>query len=282
MAITGATGLIGRALAAALTTRGDTVIPMGRGAVTSSMLAGCAAVVNLAGEPLLGARWTARRREALRSSRIVRTAELVAALAGAEPRPRVLVSASAVGYYGDRGAELLSEASPPGDDFLAVLCRDWEAAAASAEALGIRVVLVRTGIVLAPQGGALAQMLPPFRWGLGGPAGSGRQYWPWIHIEDEVGVILEALGNGQLHGPVNAVAPEAVTSRDFAQALGRALHRPAVLPLPALALRLRFGGAAVTLLSSQRVAPGRLEACGYRFRFPALASALQDCVAVAG
>ncbi|HEY7837744.1 MAG TPA: TIGR01777 family oxidoreductase [Terriglobales bacterium] len=281
IAITGATGLIGRALTAALSARGDAIVPIGRGVATAAMLAGCEAVVNLAGEPLLGRRWTGRRREVLRSSRIERTAQVVAALERMQPRPRVLVSASAVGYYGDRGAELLSEASPPGEDFLAQLCRDWEAAAVAAEALGIRVVLVRTGMVLAPRGGALAQMLPPFRWGLGGPAGSGRQYWPWIHIEDEVGVILEALGNGQLHGPVNAVAPEAVISRDFARALGRALHRPAVLPLPALALRLVFGGAAAVLLSSQRVAPGKLADCGYRFRFPALASALQDCIASA-
>ncbi len=198
------------------------------------------------------------------------------ALEAARQRPRVLVSGSAVGDYGDRGDEILTEDSAKGDGFLADLCRDWEDEARKAEALGLRVVLLRTGVVLGRGGGALAQMLPAFRLGAGGPIGSGRQYLPWIHLHDLVGVIVAALGDDRMRGPINGVGPEPVTSRDFAKALGRALHRPAVLPAPALALRVIFGQAADVLLASQRVVPAALERLAFPFAFPTLDAALAD------
>ena len=295
--ITGATGFIGRALVPALQREGHTVVvwsrseararaglgadietvPAGSGpAGMTAALERCDAVVNLAGEPILGGRWTAARRATLRESRVGLTAELVRALEAARQRPRVLVSGSAVGYYGDRADEILTEESAPGDGFLADLCRDWEDEARKAEALGLRVVLLRTGVVLGRGGGALAQMLPAFRLGAGGPIGSGRQYLPWIHLHDLVGVIVAALGDDRMRGPINGVGPEPVTSRDFAKALGRALHRPAVLPAPALALRVIFGQAADVLLASQRVVPAALERLAFPFAFPTLDAALAD------
>jgi ligand-binding SRPBCC domain-containing protein len=188
----------------------------------------------------------------------------------------VLVSGSAVGYYGDRASEVLSEDAAPGNDFLAQLCRDWEAAAHPAEGLGLRVVMLRTGVVLGRDGGALAQMLPPFRLGAGGPVGSGRQYLPWIHLHDLVAIIAAALVDERVRGPVNGVAPEPVTSREFATALGRALHRPAILPTPAFALRVIFGEAATVLLGSQRVEPAALGRLGFSFAFPTLEGALAN------
>jgi uncharacterized protein len=194
----------------------------------------------------------------------------------ASRRPSVLVSGSAVGYYGDRGAAMLDETAAPGGDFLAGLCQRWEGAAREAEALGMRVVRLRTGVVLGRDGGALSSMLPPFRIGAGGPVGSGRQYFPWIHLHDLVGVMATAIRDERYEGAVNGVAPEQVTSRDFARALGRVLHRPAILPVPALALRTIFGEAAVVLLASQRVAPRALQTLGYPFAFPLLEGALAD------
>src|SRR5262249_55873131 len=188
------------------------------------------------------------------------TRDLVKAIAAATPRPRVLVSGSAVGWYGDRGDERLTETSSTGDDFLARLCRDWESAAMAAEAAGGRVVLVRTGVVLRRNRGALAQMLPPFKLGVGGPIGNGRQYLPWIHLHDHVSSIAAMITDDRYRGPINVVAPQEATSRTFAAALGRALHRPAILPLPAFALRVIFGEAAVVLLAGPRVAPARLPA----------------------
>jgi uncharacterized protein (TIGR01777 family) len=279
--VAGASGLIGRALCAALRANGDEVIAWGRGSRPAEWpraLARCDGVVNLAGAPLLGKRWTAARRAELRDSRVGFTQALVAALAAATPRPRVLVNASAVGIYGDRGDEVLTEKSRAGDDFLAQLCRDWEAAASGAAALGMRVVGIRTGVVLARHGGALRQMLPAFRLGLGGPIGHGRQYFPWIHLEDEAGVIQAALQAENWRGPLNAAAPEAVTSREFARALGRALHRPAALPTPRWALRLLYGEAAAVLFASQRVVPAALTAGGFVFRYPRLEDALAQLV----
>ena len=295
--VTGATGFIGRALLLALEREGHTAVAwvrseasararLGTGIETVDATSGqdgmtaavetCDAVVNLAGEPLLGGRWTARRRATLRRSRVGVTVDLVGAITAASRRPSVLVSGSAVGYYGDRADELLAEDSDPGSGFLAELCREWETEARGADALGLRVAVLRTGVVLGRGGGALAQMLPPFKLGVGGPIGSGRQYLPWIHLRDMVAVIVAALGDDRVRGPINGVAPEAVTGRDFAKALGRALQRPAVLPAPALALRLIFGQAAEVMLASQRVVPAALERLGFSFAFPTLDAALAD------
>jgi uncharacterized protein (TIGR01777 family) len=296
--VTGATGFIGRALVPHLRREGHTVAAWIRsedrarralGAdvelirsdagfdLLTRAVAGADAIVNLAGEPLIGKRWTTARRRVLEDSRVQVTKDLVWAIDAARTRPRVLISASAAGWYGDRGDERLSEQSPPGDDFLAGICRRWEDAATAAQALGVRVVLSRTGVVLG-RGGALAQMLPPFRLGLGGPIGSGRQYFPWIHQRDLVGFIAAALVDDRYRGPVNGVAPQETTSREFAAALGRALHRPAIVPVPAFALRLLFGDAAVVLLASQRVEPRALCERSFAFEFPKLDAALADLV----
>jgi uncharacterized protein (TIGR01777 family) len=297
--VTGATGFIGRALVPRLQRDGHTVVAWVRSPARARSLLGAEvelvhtdaapgeliaaiersdAVVHLAGEPLLGGRWTAARRAVLEESRIATTARLVQAMADAKPSPRVLISGSAVGYYGDRGDELLTEASSAGDDFLAGLGRRWEGAAQEAARLGARVVLLRTGVVLGRAGGALAQMLPPFQLGVGGPFGSGTQYMPWIHLHDLVKIIAVALVDDRYRGAVNGVAPEPATSRSFARALGRAVHRPAVLPVPALALKAIFGEAAGVLLASQRVDPGVLREHRFAFDFPTLDSALEDIV----
>ena len=297
--VTGATGFIGRALVPVLQREGHQVVAWVRsderarnllGAdveriqaspgvdALKAALSGCDAVVNLAGESILGGRWTEARRRVLADSRVLFTTELVQAIAATSPRPRVLVSGSAVGHYGDRASEVLNESSSPGSDFLARLCLDWEAAARRAETFGLRVVLLRTGVVLGRDGGALAQMLPPFRFGAGGPIGSGRQYTPWVHLHDLVQVIATALVDERYRGPVNGVAPEEATGREFARALGRALHRPAVLPVPALALRLIFGEAASVLLGSQRVEPQKLKEWAFTYQFPTLDGALVDIV----
>lgn len=232
------------------------------------------AVVNLAGASIFRGRWTASRRKLLRDSRVGGTRWLVRAMAAAETRPRVLVSGSAIGIYGDRGSEPLTETSPPGHDFLARLCLDWEREAGQAAAFGTRVVLLRTGVVLGRDGGALAKMRPIFRSGLGGRLGSGRQYMSWIHIRDMVGLIKHALDTDTLAGPLNAVAPEPVTNRELTRVLARTLKRPAVLPVPGPVLRLALGGFASVLLASQRVVPEAATRSGYRFCFPGLASAL--------
>ncbi len=214
----------------------------------------------------------------LRASRVDVTTQLVSAIEAAHPRPRVLVSSSAVGVYGDRRDERLDESASPGDDFLARLCQDWEAAARRAATLGLRVVTLRTGVVLGRGGGALARMLPPFKAGVGGPIGSGRQYLAWIHLHDLVNLIATALGDDRYAGPVNAVAPDSVTSARFARALGRALHRPAVLPTPAAALRAIFGDSAVVLLASQRVDPGVARRNAFVWQFGTIDAALLDVV----
>jgi uncharacterized protein (TIGR01777 family) len=297
--VTGATGFIGRALIPRLQRDGHTVVAWVRSPARARGLLGAEvelvhastapdgwvaaiersdAVVNLAGEPLMGGRWTVGRREILEDSRIKVTEQLVRAIAESKTRPRIFISASAVGYYGDRADERLTEASSGGDDFMARLCRRWESAAVDAERLGARVVLLRTGVVLGRAGGALAQILPPFQFGAGGPAGSGKQYLPWIHLHDLVKIIAVALVDDRYRGPVNGVAPEQATSRAFAHALGRALQRPAILPLPALALKVIFGEAATVLLASQRVDPRVLREHHFAFDFPTLDSALQDIV----
>src|SRR5215469_3003909 len=236
---------------------------------------GADAVVNLAGASIVGGRWTKARKELLRTSRIDTTRALVGALAKMHERPRVLVSASAIGIYGDRGDEILTEDSKPGTDFLAGLAQDWETEALKAEVLGIRVVLVRFGIILAKHGGALAKMLPPFRAGLGGRLGSGKQWMSWITLEDVVGVVRLAIENGSARGRLNVVAPKAVQNAEFTKLLAKTLRRPALFPAPAVALRLALGEMAdALLLSSQRVAPQKPQQLSYNFRHPDLGAAL--------
>jgi uncharacterized protein len=233
------------------------------------------AVVHLAGESI-GGRWTAERKVRIRDSRVLGTHLLSETIAALEPRPSVMVCASAVGYYGDRGDELLEERSAPGSSFLAQVTRDWEAAAQPARAAGVRVVHPRLGIVLSPDGGALRRMLTAFRLGAGGPLGSGRQYMSWIALDDAVGAIEHALVTESLDGPVNTAAPQPVRNREFAKALGRALRRPAVLPVPAFALRLLLGELGDELLGGQRADASRLVASGYGFRHPQLDEALRS------
>ena len=269
VAITGATGLIGSRLVAELSRRGDSVVALPRGAPRD--LSGVDAVVNLAGEPI-AQRWTAAAKERIRSSRVDGTKALAAAVTASDPQPRVLVSASAAGYYGDRGSEELDESAVAGDDFLASLCVEWESAADAAD---VRVVKIRTGVVLGRGGGALKQMLPPFRAGLGGPIAGGRQYMSWISLEDIVGVYMSALSNEAWSGPVNACAPSPATNAEFARALGRALKRPAVLPVPALALKALYGEMASVVTASQRMVPRRALELGYEFAHAELDAGLR-------
>ena len=236
---------------------------------------GADAVVNLSGASIAEGRWNAQRKALLRSSRLDTTRALVAALAKMNARPSVLVSTSAIGIYGNRGDEVLTEESQAGSDFLAELAKDWEAEAVKAEALGIRVVFVRFGIILSRHGGALAKMMLPFKFGAGGKIGSGRQWMSWITLEDTVEILRLALENAAVRGPVNVVAPNAARNSEFTKELAKALHRPALFPAPAFALRLALGEMAdALLLSSQRVAPQKLQQLGYRFLHPDLATAL--------
>ncbi len=290
--VSGASGLIGSALVPVLTASGHDVIRLVRsqpaageaavrwdpeaGTLDAAGLEGLDAVVHLAGENLAEGRWTAEKKRRIRESRVKGTRLLCEALAGLARPPRVLVSASAVGYYGDRGDELLTEESPPGSGFLAAVARDWEAAAEPARRAGIRVVHPRMGPVLTPAGGVLAKMLPPFQAGLGGRVGSGRQYVSWIAVDDLLDAMLHLLATEALRGPVNMVAPRPVTNAEFAATLGRVLGRPAVLAVPAFAARLALGEMAdEVLLASARVTPVRLAASGYRFRYPELEGALR-------
>jgi uncharacterized protein len=292
--VSGSHGLIGRALVGALTQRGDQVArlvrsdgdtgigdgagevrwdPSDAGApIDPSVLEGLDAVIHLAGETVAG-RWTAAKKARIRDSRVRGTEVLAAALVRLSRRPRVWLSASATGYYGDRGEEILIEESQPGRGFLADVCRAWEAAAAPAQAAGIGVVWLRSGIVLTPAGGALASLLPVFRRGLGGPLGSGRQFMSWITLEDEIRAILHLL-RGDTRGPVNLVSPHPVTNREFTAALAQALRRPAVLPAPAAALRVVLGEFAAELLASRRVHPAALLTEGFEFRHADLETAL--------
>ena len=293
IAITGASGFIGRRLMKLLAARGHRLHVLSRHAGTNlpagvqlsvwdpllgpapeDALLDADAVLHLAGEPV-AQRWTAAAKQRIRDSRVVGTSHLVAALADCSPRPATLVCASAIGYYGSRGDELLTEDSAPGTGFLADVCVGWEREAAKAEALGMRVTRIRTGVVLDPRGGALKPMLAPFRFGLGGPLGGGRQWMSWIHASDLAEMFRFALENPA--PPVlNGVAPGSVTNAEFTRALATALHRPAFLPVPKLALRMLFGEMADMLLASQRVAPVAAEAAGFQFQHPQLAEALGD------
>ncbi len=235
-------------------------------------------VFHLAGEPVAAGRWTAERKRLIRESRVQGTRHLVGVLRAMEHRPRVLVCASAVGYYGDRGEEVLTEASAPGNDFLAEVCVAWEREAQAAAELGIRVVCVRIGIVLGQGGGALGKMLTPFKLGVGGPLGSGKQWMPWIHIDDLAAMFLHAAEHSEISGSMNGAAPNAVTNKEFTKALGAAVHRPAFLPAPYLALRLVFGQFADVLFASQRVAPQVAQRTGFEFQHPMIGPALEAIV----
>jgi uncharacterized protein (TIGR01777 family) len=290
--VTGATGLIGRAACAALLDRGHEVVALSRHAgaalppgarlVTGDPavagawqdeLARSDACLHLAGEPVAAGRWTAERKRRIRESRVRSTANVAAVVAAGGPR--VLVSGSAVGYYGSRGDEILDERSAPGDDFLAEVARAWEDAARPA-ASRARVVLLRTGIVLAREGGALPRLALPFRLLAGGPLGDGEAWQPWIHLADEVGLALLALEDARVAGPLVASAPAPVRNRELARAVGKVLRRPSALPAPAFALRLALGELASVVLASQRAVPREALALGYRFRFPELEGALVD------
>lgn len=283
VAVTGASGLVGSELLPFLTTGGHEAHGVRRtgSVLDATLLHGATAVVHLAGAGVADERWTDARKKALVESRVDFTKQLVDALSRLPDKPKVLVSASAIGVYGDRGDEVLTEASAPGGregpaGFLAGLCLDWETAANEARALGIRVVNLRIGLVQSAQGGALAKYLTPFNVGAGGPLGSGRQWQSWISSEDLLGAIHHAIFTPELEGPVNAVGPAPVTGSDYAKALGRVLHRPAIAPLPAFALRAMFGELADgAILASQRVLPKRLEASGFEFLHRDLEAALR-------
>ena len=270
--VAGASGLIGTHLSKALRARGDEPVALPRLGTGPWSVEGADAVVNLAGASVAGKRWTPEYKKEIEESRVRSTRALVQAIAAAARKPRVLVNASAVGYYGGRGDEPVDESAGPGADFLANVVRQWEAEAQRAP---IRSVQVRTGIVLSKKGGALEKMLPPFKAFVGGPIGSGKQWFPFIHIADEVGAILWCIDR-ELTGPVNLVAPGVVTMKDFAKALGRALHRPSWAPVPAAALKILLGEFASSILEGQRAVPKKLLDSGFRFRFPDVDSALRD------
>jgi uncharacterized protein len=311
VALTGATGLIGPRLVASLRARGDEVTVLSRdpsrahrqlddprqpsssidghlGALQamhwdplreqppSAALAGRDAIVHLAGENV-AQRWTASAKRAILESRVMGTRHVVQGLSALErtERPRVLASASAIGYYGAHGDEPIDEEAPAGVDFLARTCAAWEAQALAAEPLGVRVVTVRTGMVLDRDGGALGKMLTPFKLGIGGPVAGGRQYISWIHVDDLVGIVLAAIDGEQWHGAVNATSPEPQRNRDFSKALGEALHRPSLLPVPGVALRVLYGEMAEIVTTGARVLPAKALVLGYEFRYPQLDSALR-------
>ena len=296
--ITGASGPIGTALLASFGLGADPgafeVVRLVRGraqgasqitwdplaALPPATVSGFVAVIHLAGESVMG-RWTPEKKKAIRDSRVLGTRNLATALAKAAIKPSVLVCASAVGFYGNRGDEILREDSASGQGFLAEVCREWEDASHVAADAGIRTVNLRTGLVLSPKGGALPQMLTPFRLGLGGRVGSGRQWWSWIHIDDMVGAIQHALRTESLSGPLNAVAPNAARNTDFTKMLASVLNRPAFLPVPEFALRAALGKMAAEelLLASQRVEPAKLKESGYQFKFEDLRSALLNLLA---
>lgn len=289
--VTGSTGLVGSALVPFLTTGGHHVLRLVRGAarrddeitwnpetgeIDLAKLEGLDAVVHLAGENIASGRWTATKKARIHDSRVNGARLLSEALSKLSRKPRVLVCASAIGFYGDRGDEVMIESSSPGSSFLCQVCRDWEAATEAARQAGIRVVNLRIGVVLTPRGGALEKMLLPFKLCAGGVVGSGRQFWSWIALDDLVGAIHHAITHDELSGPVNAVAPDPVTNHDFTKTLGQVLGRPTIVPMPAFAVRLLLGEMGEELLlASTRVVPSRLQATGYQFRCPTLEGALR-------
>jgi uncharacterized protein (TIGR01777 family) len=298
--VTGSNGLIGSALVASLLARGDEVTCLvrerrdaprvngtrevlwspSRGELNAPELEGHDAAIHLAGDPIAEGRWTDEKKRRIRESRVQGTTLLSDSIARLAAPPRALLTASAVGYYGDRGAKLLTETSAPGADFLAGVCREWEASAEAARAARIRVVHLRFGVVLSGAGGALTKMLTPFKMGVGGKIGSGEQYMSWIALDDAVGAILHALAHEELEGAANVVAPHPVTNAEFTKTLGGVLNRPTIFFVPAFAARLAFGEMAdAALLASQRVEPARLKATGYNFKYPELDAALRHALA---
>lgn len=297
IAITGATGMVGVALASELTAQGHTVVPLkrgdrqpdgsdvywdpqGQGVCDPSRLAGVQTVVHLAGENIAAGRWTAAQKKRIYDSRVIATRHLVESLAKCDQPPDTFVCASAIGIYGDRGDEALTEASEPGTGFLAEVCRDWEAAAAEAEAAGMRVVQVRIGVVLSRKGGALTKMLTPFKLCVGGNIGDGKQFMSWISLPDVVAVLRTAIDDESMRGPVNAVSPNAMTNADFTKVLGKVLGRPTILPLPAFMAKLMLGEMAdELLLSSAHVIPGVLAETGFTFQHADLEACLRHALA---
>ncbi|MDA2938609.1 TIGR01777 family oxidoreductase [Acidobacteria bacterium AH-259-A15] len=300
IAVTGATGLIGSALCQSLIQDNHEVLVLARnpekarqnlstaevitweatsGPPPEQSMDGLDAVVHLAGEAIAEGRWTAGRKRAIRESRVTGTRNLVQAILRSKNPPKVLLSGSAIGYYGPRGDQLVEETSSPGKDFLAEICRQWESEAMRATESGVRVVLLRTGLVLSTEGGALPRILPPFRMFVGGPLGSGKQWMSWIHIQDEIEAIRYAVTKDEIEGPINLVEPNPVTNREFSRELGRVLGRPAFFRVPGFALRLLFGEMAESLLlQGQRVLSKKLQQAGYKFRFPQLNGALLDLI----
>lgn len=294
--ITGTTGFMGTHVAEALKREGHSVVALSRDAEAAKKrfprldqayswisqagppppdsFRGIDAIINLSGETLQG-RWTDEKKGQIRDSRVVGTRHLVAGILAANPRPKVLISGSAVGYYGNRGDEVVTEDSSLGTGFLALVCRDWEAEAAKARALGVRVVYLRTGLPLGRKGGALKALVTLFRFGLGGPLGNGRQWWPWIHIEDVAGIILHAMASN-LDGPLILAAPESARQKDLVKALGRAMRRPTFMPAPRFALQLALGEVAAELLCSRRAKPERALRSGYQFKHPNLQEAVNN------
>jgi uncharacterized protein (TIGR01777 family) len=292
--VSGATGRIGRHLVAALKARGDDVVALSRDpdkageqlgvqayawdlkneAVPREALAGRDAVVHLAGADV-AQRWTKEAKAEILDSREKGTRNMVHSIFETKPRPKAFICASASGYYGDRGDDVVDEHEPPGSDWLAEVCARWERQADTAK-VGTRMVIVRTGIVLDADGGALAKMLPFFKAGVGGPVGSGKQYMPWIHVDDLVGIYLAAIDHDRFNGAINASAPEPATNRQFAKALGSALNRPAVAPVPGFTIKLMYGEMAQVVLKGVRMVPGRAAELGYEFRHPDLGEALRD------
>jgi uncharacterized protein (TIGR01777 family) len=299
VAVTGATGMIGRAVVRELVDRGDEVVALSRdasrarselgveavewadpkgSAAPSDAFADVAGVIHLLGEPV-AQRWNDEAKREIRESRVLGTRNLIAGMRGAGPRLQVLVAQSATGYYGPRGDEPVDESEPPGSDFLAGAVVDWEAAVREGtEGLGLRAPICRTGVVLSPSGGALEKMLLPFKLGVGGPVAGGKQYMPWVHVDDVVGALLFALDNEAAAGPINVTAPAPATNKEFSKALGRALHRPAFMPVPGFAIKLMYGEMATIVTTGVRAEPRRLEELGYEFRQPDLDRALSAAV----
>ena len=289
--MSGASGLLGTAISRTFAAEGTTVTRLVRASATGenqipwkagkplTLPSDFDAVIHLAGESVVG-RWTAAKKARIRDSRVLGTQTLTDAVTRMATKPGVIVAASAIGFYGDRGDEVLNESSASGTGFLAEVCREWEAASEPIQQAGVRLVHLRIGVVLSPHGGALGKMLLPYRLGLGGRLGSGKQWLSWIHVDDITGAVRHVLGNESIRGAVNLVGPNPVTNAEFSAALGKALSRPAILPAPVFALRLALGEMAdEALLASQRVLPDQLLASRYRFRFPELGAALQSIVA---
>jgi uncharacterized protein len=297
LVVAGATGFIGSALCSRLLERGHVLtlltrhvppeasIPAktwrhwmpGTSGEWEASLDGVDGVINLTGEPIAAKRWTENQKNKIRSSRIDVTRSIVEGIAKAKRKPAFLLNGSAVGYYGPHGDEIVTEETPVGSDFLSSLCRAWEEEAQTAESMGIRVVRLRTGIVLGPGGGALAKMVPPFRFFIGGPLGSGAQWMSWIHLEDEIGLILHLIETSQAAGAVNATAPNPATMKEFCRTLGKVMRRPSWAPVPGFALRFMLGEMADMLLTGQRVIPAAAQRLGYKFRYGNLQDALQAC-----